>query len=754
MICGASRQNPLKLLCRHPVEFCSDGNPTKQFCTSSPGCKWSNNTCVPSFDYTVVDPAAKGVLPAPRMVKTANNGNPDYLGRCMGYVGSVFGDPHIATFDRRKFDCQAAGAFTLVKAPGQIEIQGMFHRRTASQFASTLVGVAIAYPDIPNVPKIQFSVAEYDAGPDKTILTSGRCTAHLYMDGVLQVAKRGDAFLGDGYALVINTKGWVDIQYFNGDNPSSAVRITTTGDPNGGLGCFMTVLVCLPFNEADLLREAVGLLGTPNGNATDDWTTPKGTVIELTKTNGKAAFDYCTNNFCVEKQKDSLFVYEKISHKDRYSCSNEYPGDVDLSNVPAEVLEICGAEDADCLLEGLIGGPERALENQENEKEIADIAASPKLIPDAKFDLPVLCGDRPVGEGKCATADGLCVEIDGKCEVVGPNIGPSVDTLSVTANPIPVTPTPAPVTSTPVTPTPAPTTGAPTQAPVTPTQAPVTPTFGPTAGAPGEQHGATTAPITPTCPFPPPAPSKCPSDVVQMADVNTKLPLTPITIVSQDVSTVTFTITNPFSEDVGSLYYQYTPSPGRDVKCYSETPFASCPEPINVTANCWHGSSKSLAIVDIWFVDPTLVDASDTMVIPSCCQPDEAHKSIPTVHYTFKVYCEPTCVESSNQRTLSGHAETTIKSADEFERVAQDEGISFDLTNKDNVTTEGHVCLSVDHPCGEKGDMVYVCHYSSRDGYQTYCVPESDSDVISYAPKDYCGPCVGGYQSTTTTSLS
>jgi hypothetical protein len=45
---------------------------------------------------------------------------------------------------------------------------------------------------------------------------------------------------------------------------------------------------------------------------------------------------------------------------------------------------------------------------------------------------------------------------------------------------------------------------------------------------------------------------------------------------------------------------------------------------------------------------------------------------------------------------------------------------------------------------------VNVCHYSAREGYQTYCVPESDSDVIAYVPKDYCGPCVGGYGGSST----
>jgi len=236
-----------------------------------------------------------------------------------------------------------------------------------------------------------------------------------------------------------------------------------------------------------------------------------------------------------------------------------------------------------------------------------------------------------------------------------------------------------------------------------------------------------------------------------MADVSTVLPFSPITIVSQDDQTVTFTISNPFSDDVLSVYYQYATATTGDVKCYSESPFASCPEPIEVTANCLTGPAKSLAIVDIWFVDPTVVESSDNMTIPLCCEPEEEHTPIPTVHYTFKVYCESKCEEptdTGNRRTLSGHAETTSKSAGEFERVARDDGISLDHHSEFKVR-EGHFCSSMDYPCGENGSMVNVCHYSSREGYQTYCVPELDSDVIAYVPKDYCGPCVGGYHTST-----
>jgi hypothetical protein len=53
-------------------------------------------------------------------------------------------------------------------------------------------------------------------------------------------------------------------------------------------------------------------------------------------------------------------------------------------------------------------------------------------------------------------------------------------------------------------------------------------------------------------------------------------------------------------------------------------------------------------------------------------------------------------------------------------------------------------CTSEDYPC-EDGSKTHVCHYSARRGYQTFCIPEADSEILRFYSNDYCGPCVGGY---------
>jgi hypothetical protein len=56
----------------------------------------------------------------------------------------------------------------------------------------------------------------------------------------------------------------------------------------------------------------------------------------------------------------------------------------------------------------------------------------------------------------------------------------------------------------------------------------------------------------------------------------------------------------------------------------------------------------------------------------------------------------------------------------------------------------GPYCSSEDFPCGGENN-VYICHYNPHLGYQTFCVPEEESDIVKFYANSYCGPCVGGF---------
>lgn len=69
------------------------------------------------------------------------------------------------------------------------------------------------------------------------------------------------------------------------------------------------------------------------------------------------------------------------------------------------------------------------------------------------------------------------------------------------------------------------------------------------------------------------------------------------------------------------------------------------------------------------------------------------------------------------------------------------------VVNEPNGTAfeeDGPYCAHKDFPCeGDEESMVHVCYYSSQSGYNTFCVPESDSDMLRFNENHHCGPCEG-----------
>jgi hypothetical protein len=61
----------------------------------------------------------------------------------------------------------------------------------------------------------------------------------------------------------------------------------------------------------------------------------------------------------------------------------------------------------------------------------------------------------------------------------------------------------------------------------------------------------------------------------------------------------------------------------------------------------------------------------------------------------------------------------------------------------------GYYCSAEDFPCEGAGN-VHICHYGARRGYQTFCLPEADSEVLRFYSNDYCGACIRGYSHINT----
>ena len=156
-----------------------------------------------------------------------------------------------------------------------------------------------------------------------------------------------------------------------------------------------------------------------------------------------------------------------------------------------------------------------------------------------------------------------------------------------------------------------------------------------------------------------------------------------------------------------------------------------------------------ITIVEVWAQNDGF-SASNNAVVPECCNPNPAHGE-PIVQYTFKLHCLSQCPDadySQVDRRLRGDNQTKAGSSLDFAKVKEEAVASLsdqDLEESNAADEEEHFCSSRDYPCGDDGSHVHVCHYSTRTGFETFCVPEADSDIMGFYPKDYCGPCVGGY---------
>jgi hypothetical protein len=226
----------------------------------------------------------------------------------------------------------------------------------------------------------------------------------------------------------------------------------------------------------------------------------------------------------------------------------------------------------------------------------------------------------------------------------------------------------------------------------------------------------------------------------------------PIIVIQQSTTSVTFKVQNSFVETLASLYVQFHGGRGGDYECYPDSNVGPG-EWSEYTAFCM--KNCPITIVDVWAQDDSFeVDGNDA-VVPECCHPIDDH-SAPTVQYTFKIHCDSQCPDLDCRRKLSEHVETIqmgsaealaeFKNRDVAAQAAAVAGVVVDIETLLG-GIDAHFCSSEDYPCGDVDGLVHVCHYSARDGYQTFCVPEQDSDIMSFYPKDYCGPCVGGYGS-------
>jgi len=229
----------------------------------------------------------------------------------------------------------------------------------------------------------------------------------------------------------------------------------------------------------------------------------------------------------------------------------------------------------------------------------------------------------------------------------------------------------------------------------------------------------------------------------------TMYPELPIKINMQNETHVAFEVQNTFGQIVSSVFTQYHSGSFGETECLEEENVED-QVPIEFVAQCMRHTK--ISIVNVWITDcssnsTSFLEDGDDAEIPECCHGGDECK---TVQYTFKLPCVDPCPpEDGGEAATEAPEDRRRLVADKIRERKAQEGSTSEFEELTGVAAENdredHFCVIEDYPCGPHHDKVHVCHYSARDGYKTFCVPEADSDALRFYPKDYCGPCVGGY---------
>jgi len=264
-----------------------------------------------------------------------------------------WGDPHLITWDGLKYDVHAKGEVVMTRSlDSDFEIQARLTGLSKSSTAGPAVTTGIAVRD-PGFPTLQVNVADANSATAEDL---GGCPIDLFVDGAPTSLTSWEGSQG-ARVLTNEDADKVIIEYVE-SNIRIDMRLKKYSDT-----CLFSVDYFLAdcYNNENL----IGLLGSPDGDWTNDWMTQNDTVIPLPdgveKFFFEPAYNYSVDNWCTRTPEETIFSYEGDKDFFDYAkCGNAYDPSMEeiLKNVPKE-LEFCKG-DFGCLIDGEFVGEEAA----------------------------------------------------------------------------------------------------------------------------------------------------------------------------------------------------------------------------------------------------------------------------------------------------------------------------------------------------------------------------------------------------------
>jgi len=317
----------------------------------------------------------------------------EITGVCTQAKGRVWGDPHFVSFDGNKYDCQGHGEFVIAMAVGDdpLAIHGRFVRRRKST-AKPTVTESVAIKVHKDVPIVHVTVPENKV--------NGKCafTFTLGQEELTPNKPIVEYFQDPAFAGKINVFTNPKNVIFTFPEQGARVQVTAGGSNR----CVINTNVCLTPSSHGGADKIVGLLGSPDGNKSNDWMNRDMTTRDIPNNKrdaNKKGHEWCMDNWCVGDSDDSL--WSPATHAQHNNCNDNASDSFFDTIVDPKVVEACSKTEnpeeceTDTVAEVEEGGnvedAVEAIKNDDEEDKLVDNIGENNCEEALKdFDGPVL----------------------------------------------------------------------------------------------------------------------------------------------------------------------------------------------------------------------------------------------------------------------------------------------------------------------------------------------------------------------------
>eukprot|EP00980_Cylindrotheca_fusiformis_P008662 scaffold1848_cov111-Cylindrotheca_fusiformis.AAC.3 len=338
-----------------------------------------------------------------------------------------YGDPHMTTFDGLKYDVHAKGELTFLKSlDSTFEIQARTEAAGNGPGAPAVTtGLVIHEDSALELPTIQVSMALSEDSENAVMIN--KCPVNLFVDGKAMDITDGTGVKGIDLKV---KRDKIFLSY-------KETKMDITMKVKFYRRCLFSIDYVLRDCRPD--DTLVGILGSPDGDETNEWMKRDGTPLEIPKISRsryfKPSYDYAVKNWCLESDSESYFTYEDGADFAYYDyCGNEYDSTLEdiVTNADPVIEEICNG-DVGCIIDGETLGAEAAKGFNEDLEDFQKTADSEDVSEDsdesgeeepsigslrgAVSNRATACRATGYGDPHMTTFDGLKFDVHAKGEL-------------------------------------------------------------------------------------------------------------------------------------------------------------------------------------------------------------------------------------------------------------------------------------------------------------------------------------------------